>query len=205
MIRTHWQRVQDDALVPLRPAEAVRPGARPRRGRDRRERDRVERGRLGLRVDPIRYDADLAGGLYAPRTPLIGLPHTDYARRTRQGALAQYVRLPAACLVNLPPNVGPVQAAGFACAAMTAYQALFGVGGLRPGQRLFVNGASSAVGAFAVQLAKAAGCWVSGSASGRNREFVEGMGVDEVRRGAYLIVPHTYADLQATFLPSVVS
>ena len=106
---------------------------------------------------------------------------TDYARKTRQGALAQYVRLPASCLVNLPPNVGPVQAAGFACAAMTAYQALLGVGGLRPGQRVLVNGASAAVGACAVQIAKAEGCWVAGSASGGNRGFVEGMGVDEVR------------------------
>lgn len=149
-------------------------------------------------MDPVRYDADLACRLYAPRTPFTDLPHTDYARRTRQGALAQYVRLPATCLVNLPPNVGPVQAAGFTCAAMTAYQALFDVGGLRQGQRLFVNGASSAVGAFAVQLARAAGCWVSGSASGRNREFVEGMGVDEVRTG--LVVAHSYADLRVPFL-----
>ncbi|EPS99554.1 NAD-binding protein [Fomitopsis schrenkii] len=103
----------------------------------------------------------------------------DYAFRTRQGALAQYVRLPATCLVNLPPNVNPVQAAGLTCAAMTAYQALFEVGALRQGQRVFINGASSAVGAFAVQLAKAAGCRVSGSASARNQEFVEGIGVDE--------------------------
>lgn len=123
----------------------------------------------------------LAGRLYAPRMTLTSPTGTDYAFRTRQGALAQYVRLPATCLVNLPPNVNPVQAAGLTCAAMTAYQALFEVGALRQGQRVFINGASSAVGAFAVQLAKAAGCRVSGSASARNQEFVEGIGVDEVR------------------------
>ena len=131
-------------------------------------------------MDPT-WHASLASRLYASPTTLTIFPYTDYARKTQQGALAQYVRLPAAYLVNLPPTVNPVQAAGFTCAAMTAYQALFDVGGLRPGQRVFVNGASSAVGAFAVQLAKAAGCRVSGSASGRNGAFVEKMGADEVR------------------------
>lgn len=45
---------------------------------------------------------------------------------------------------------------------------------------VFVNGGSSAVGAFAIQFAKARGCTVWASASGKNGDFLKGLGVDEV-------------------------
>lgn len=64
--------------------------------------------------------------------------------------------------------------------AQTAYQGLFEVGGLQDGQRLFVNGGSTTVGAFAIQMAKARGCYVLATASAKNEEYVRGLGADEV-------------------------
>ncbi|TFK55244.1 NAD(P)-binding protein [Heliocybe sulcata] len=99
--------------------------------------------------------------------------------KTRLGALAQYTRAPADNLVPKPPQLSAVDVSGIALACMTAYQALFDIAHLEPEQSLLVNGGSSAVGAFAVQLAKAKGCKVTATASGKNEEFVRGLGTDE--------------------------
>lgn len=63
---------------------------------------------------------------------------------------------------------------------MTAHQALFKVANLKAEQTIFINGGSSAVGAFAIQLAKIKGAKVVASASEKNEEFVRKMGADEV-------------------------
>ncbi|KAF8162896.1 hypothetical protein B0H34DRAFT_835459 [Crassisporium funariophilum] len=77
------------------------------------------------------------------------------------------------------PNVTPVQAAGITLCAMTAYQALIHTAKLESEQIVFVNGGSTAVGAFAIQLAKAKGAKVIATASGKNEAFVRKMGADE--------------------------
>ncbi|EMD32979.1 hypothetical protein CERSUDRAFT_118408 [Gelatoporia subvermispora B] len=107
---------------------------------------------------------------------LVGTPQT---KKYGQGALSEYTRLPASNLLARSADMPPTQAAGLAMAGLTAYQALFRVGGLQPGQTVFVNGGSTSVGAFAIQLAKAAGCTVTASASGKNEQFVRGLGADE--------------------------
>ncbi|GBE82508.1 hypothetical protein BKA93DRAFT_761220 [Sparassis latifolia] len=99
--------------------------------------------------------------------------------RTRQGTLAQYTRLPASSFAIRPQNITPTQAAGFGVVGVTAFQALFRVAKLEPEQSIFVNGGSTAVGAVAIQLAKAAGCKVTASASGKNEEYVRSLGADE--------------------------
>jgi NADPH:quinone reductase-like Zn-dependent oxidoreductase len=73
---------------------------------------------------------------------------------TRQGALAQYARVHSDYLVARPSNVSPVEASGITLAAQTAYQALIDIGQIEPGQTILVNGGSSAVGAFAIQIAR---------------------------------------------------
>lgn len=99
----------------------------------------------------------------------------------RQGALAEYIRVPSDHFVLRPSNITPVQAAGITLAAMTSYQALIHVGKLESEQTILVNGGSSAVGAFAIQIAKAKGAHVIATASGKNEAFVRKMGADEVR------------------------
>ncbi|OCH89445.1 NAD(P)-binding protein [Obba rivulosa] len=108
-----------------------------------------------------------------------GMITSQQTMKTRQGALAEYTGLPASNLLARPSSVPPTQAAGLTLAGLTAYQCLFRVGGLEPGQSVFVNGGSTAVGAFAIQLAKAVGCTVAASASGKNEQFVKSLGADE--------------------------
>lgn len=99
--------------------------------------------------------------------------------KTKQGALTQYTRVDASYLAPLPSNVSFVQAAGFTLAAETAWQGLFRVGKLESGQSVFINGGSSSVGGFAIQMAKAKGCKVIASASTKNAEYVKSLGADE--------------------------
>ena len=62
---------------------------------------------------------------------------------------------------------------------MAALQALE-LAKLEEGQTLFVNGGSTAVGAYAIQLAKLKGAKVVATASGKNEGYVRGLGADEV-------------------------
>ena len=102
------------------------------------------------------------------------------AFRTGQGALAQYMFGPADTIVHRPESIPVREASGISVVAVTAYQALFDVGNLQPGQKVFINGGSTSVGIYAIQLAKAIGCEVHASASGKNEDFLKNLGVDGV-------------------------
>jgi NADPH:quinone reductase-like Zn-dependent oxidoreductase len=62
----------------------------------------------------------------------------------------------------------------------TAWRSLVTVGNLQKGQRVLIHGAAGGVGSSAVQVAKAKGAYVIGTASARNHEFLKSLGVDEV-------------------------
>ncbi|KXN82604.1 Zinc-type alcohol dehydrogenase-like protein C16A3.02c [Leucoagaricus sp. SymC.cos] len=99
--------------------------------------------------------------------------------KTGQGALAQFVRVPEDHLVCRPKEVTPVEAAGLTLAGLTAYQAIHEIANVTTHQTVFVSGGSTAVGAFAIQFAKAIGAKVIATASGKNEAFVRGLGADE--------------------------
>ena len=100
--------------------------------------------------------------------------------RTRHGTLAQYTFGPAETIVHRPETIPVNEASGIALVAITAYQALFDVGKLQSGQKVFINGGSTSVGIYAIQFAKAIGCEVHASASGKNEDFLKSLGVDKV-------------------------
>ncbi|GAA3556716.1 NADP-dependent oxidoreductase [Nonomuraea rosea] len=94
-------------------------------------------------------------------------------------AYAEYTTAPAGQLARKPASVDHVHAAAVPMAGLTAYQYLFDHIRLQPGSRVLVNGAAGGVGHFAVQLAKDAGAYVIGVASGRHEAFLKGLGADE--------------------------
>ncbi|MFO7530923.1 MAG: NAD(P)-dependent alcohol dehydrogenase [Candidatus Limnocylindrales bacterium] len=96
------------------------------------------------------------------------------------GAHAEYVAAPARLLARKPANLTFEQAAAVPLAGGTALQGLRDAGRLRAGQHVLVNGASGAVGTFAVQIAKAFGAEVSAVCSGPNAELVRSLGADHV-------------------------
>ena len=102
------------------------------------------------------------------------------AFKTGQGALAQYTYAPAKSIARRPEGISPNEASGIPMVALTAYAALYQIGKLEAGQTIFINGGTTSVGLYAIQFAKALGCKVHASASGKNQEFLRNLGVDEV-------------------------
>jgi NADPH:quinone reductase-like Zn-dependent oxidoreductase len=96
------------------------------------------------------------------------------------GAFAELVVTREDSLVPKPPSVTFEQAAAIPVAAITALQGLRDQGGLQPGQRALITGASGGVGTFAVQLAKHLGAEVTAVCSTRNVDLVRSIGADHV-------------------------
>jgi NADPH:quinone reductase-like Zn-dependent oxidoreductase len=99
---------------------------------------------------------------------------------TRDGATAEYVTVPADVLAVKPSRLNHASAAAVPLAALTAWQALVGKASLESGQHVLVHGGAGGVGSFAVQIAAALGARVTATASARDREFVSGLGADQV-------------------------
>lgn len=95
------------------------------------------------------------------------------------GGYAEYALAKAAAIAPKPESITFEEAAAIPVAALTAWQAMFDVAHLSSGQRILIAGASGGVGLMAVQLAKAKGAFVIGTASGRNEQFVRDLGADE--------------------------
>ena len=98
----------------------------------------------------------------------------------RDGAAAEFVRVPARLLARKPASVSDVDSAAIPLSALTAGQALFDHGGLQAGQRVLVHGGAGAVGAFAVQLALAQGAHVIATTSDAGAVAVRALGAHEV-------------------------
>jgi NADPH:quinone reductase-like Zn-dependent oxidoreductase len=95
------------------------------------------------------------------------------------GAYAEYVTSPSRQLARTPDALSDVEAAALPLAGLTAWQALVETADVRPGQRVLVLGAAGGVGHLAVQVAKAHGAYVIGTASAPKHAFLAELGADE--------------------------
>jgi NADPH:quinone reductase-like Zn-dependent oxidoreductase len=96
------------------------------------------------------------------------------------GAYAQYVAVPENSLARVPSGLDLVHAAALPTAGLTAWQSLVRVAGVRAGQRVLVHAAAGGVGHLAVQIAKAHGAYVIGTAREDKHGFVKELGADEL-------------------------
>jgi NADPH:quinone reductase-like Zn-dependent oxidoreductase len=96
------------------------------------------------------------------------------------GGLAEHACAPEGKLALKPASVSFEEAAAVPVAAITALQGLRDKGGLRPGLRVLIEGASGGVGTFAIQIARAFGADVTAVCSARNVELARSIGADQV-------------------------
>jgi NADPH:quinone reductase-like Zn-dependent oxidoreductase len=96
------------------------------------------------------------------------------------GAAAQFVLAPANGLAPAPTSIPLADAAALPLVGLTAWQAQFEHAQLKAGQRILINGASGAVGGYAVQLAKSAGAYVIATGSPRSDAQLRIASADEV-------------------------
>jgi NADPH:quinone reductase-like Zn-dependent oxidoreductase len=132
-----------------------------------------------LRPKTHELGGDFSGIVEAVGKDMSAFQAGDEVFGSRSGAFAEYVA--ARMVAKKPANVSFEEAAAVSVGALTALQALRDKGGLKPGQSVLVNGASGAVGTFAVQMAKALGAGrVTAVCSTRNVEQSHDLGADRV-------------------------
>lgn len=105
-----------------------------------------------------------------------------YVRRDDVGAgtAAELVCAPQRTVARKPKLLSLEEAAAVPLAGLTAYQTLVELLQVRPGERLLIHAAAGGVGLFAVQIGRALGADVVGTASPRNHGFLSDLGVSEV-------------------------
>ncbi len=117
-----------------------------------------------------------AVGQGAPRA----LEGQRVAALTKTGAWASHVVLDAEDVAPVPDGVGAAEAETAVLNGITAWQMLHRKARVRSGQTILVHGANGGVGSLLVQLAKARGVRVIGTASARHHEALRAQGVEPV-------------------------
>jgi NADPH:quinone reductase-like Zn-dependent oxidoreductase len=142
----------------------------------------IARATTGLRrPKEIRLGVDYAGVVEAVGRDVSGFAPGDEVFGGRTGAWAEYVVAKAnRGIVHKPANVTFEQAGVVGVAALTALQGLRDKGGLEPGQKVLIHGASGGVGTFAVLIAKALGGEVTAVCSTPNVEIARSLGAAHV-------------------------
>ncbi|WP_420095796.1 NADP-dependent oxidoreductase [Brevibacterium sediminis] len=118
----------------------------------------------------------------------IGDEVVAYARKDVLGCgtFAEKVAVPVRAVAPKPKSLSWEQAGGLPLAGGTALRTLESLGDLA-GKTVLIHGASGGVGGFAVQIARAAGARVIGTASEANHEYLRGLGAEPVTYGDGLV------------------
>ncbi|MGW7266245.1 NADP-dependent oxidoreductase [Streptomyces sp. NPDC054842] len=130
---------------------------------------------LGWDVSGVVEATGLGVALFKPGDEVFGMLPYPFG----VGSHAEYVTAPARAFAHKPASVDHEQAGALPLAALTAWQVLVDTADVRPGQRVLIHAAAGGVGHLAVQIAKARGAHVIGTASAGKHDFLRELGVDE--------------------------
>ncbi|MET7700878.1 NADP-dependent oxidoreductase [Streptomyces sp. NPDC005485] len=131
---------------------------------------------LGWDVSGVVEAVGIGVTLYGPGDEVFGMLPYPFG----VGSHAEYVTAPARSFAPKPSSIDHTQAGALPLVALTAWQALVDTADVQPGQRVLIHAAAGGVGHAAVQIAKARGAYVIGTASEGKHEFLRGLGVDEL-------------------------
>ncbi|MFE2535621.1 medium chain dehydrogenase/reductase family protein [Streptomyces sp. NPDC059371] len=106
-----------------------------------------------------------------------GLAGIRVAALLKVGGWASHVRVDAADVVPVPDGIGAAEAETVVVNGITAWQMLHRKARIRTGGTVLVHGANGGVGSVLVQLARAAGAKVIGTASARHHDALREQGV----------------------------
>ncbi|WP_183576428.1 NADP-dependent oxidoreductase [Mucilaginibacter sp. X5P1] len=96
------------------------------------------------------------------------------------GTYADYVVIKEEQAAKIPNNVSTEEAASLAVPLVTSYTFLVENGKVKAGEKVLIHGAAGGVGVVMVQMAKALGAYIIGTASGKGLELAKSYGADEV-------------------------
>lgn len=124
--------------------------------------------------------SDVAGVVEAVGSGVTRFQPGDEVFGEIHGSFAEYAVAPERHLVLKPADATFEEAAAVPLAGFTALQGLRDHGQVKAGDKVLINGASGAVGTWAVQIAKALGAEVTAVCSSRNVDAARNMGADRV-------------------------
>ena len=130
---------------------------------------------------PVRMGLEVAGTVEALGDGVDGHLHVGTrvaAISPREGGYAEMVVVPAATAIPIPDRMEFEEAGALLVNYLTAHAALHHMARLREGERVLIHAAAGGVGTAAVQLAKAAGAEIYGTASAWKHDFLREQGVD---------------------------
>ncbi|MEV6240991.1 NADP-dependent oxidoreductase [Lentzea sp. NPDC051838] len=157
---------------------------------------RAGSGMAGLQSFPFINGWDVSGVVeevgfgvttLKPGDEVYGMPRFPHAA----SAYAEYVTAPSRHFAKKPKSLTHVEAGALPLAALTAWQILKDTADVQPGQKVLITAAAGGVGHLAVQIAKAQGAYVVGTAREAKHTFLKDLGADEV-------IDYTRADYQGT-------
>jgi NADPH:quinone reductase-like Zn-dependent oxidoreductase len=145
---------------------------------------RAGKGMAGLLGEPpVRIGWDVAGVVsevpsgvtrFKVGEEVFGMPW--FPRQA--GAYAEYVTAPSRHFAAKPHALSHEEAAALPLAGLTAWQIVVDTIALEAGADILVHGAAGGVGHLAVQIAKARGATVFGTARAEQAEWLSGLGID---------------------------
>jgi len=122
---------------------------------------------------------DFSGVVVRSSVPAFAVGDRVYGN-TLTASVAEYAVADACAITKLPDSVSHADAASLPVAGLTGVQA-FEHGKLKPGDKIFIPGASGGTGSLGVQIAKALGASVvAGVCSAANAQMVKDLGADVV-------------------------
>jgi NADPH:quinone reductase-like Zn-dependent oxidoreductase len=130
---------------------------------------------------PITIGADFAGTVVklGEQTSRLKVGDRVMTISRTLGAYADHIAIDENILAKIPTELDDTTAGTLPMPAVTAWQALHAAKEPAKDMKILIHGASGTCGAFAVQFAKATGATVIGTASGKNRDYVLGLGADQ--------------------------
>lgn len=137
-------------------------------------------------VFPLVLGWDVAGVVAGVGPAVTGLAPGDevygYVRKdfVGEGAYAERVAMQQRGVAKKAASLSFEEAGGIPLAGLTAHQSLHDKLGIGAEDTLLVHAAAGGVGHLAVQIAKAAGARVLGTASEPKHEFVRGLGAEPI-------------------------
>lgn len=96
------------------------------------------------------------------------------------GGAAEYALVPAESVARAPRTIELADAAALPLTGLAAWQLVFDLAELKPGQTVLVNGAGGAVGSLVVQLAADAGAHVTAVDAPQHAERLRGYGAERI-------------------------
>ncbi|MDQ5822628.1 MAG: NADP-dependent oxidoreductase [Chloroflexota bacterium] len=143
----------------------------------------------GMLTAPLTLGTDFAGEVVETGSDVTRFKAGDevygFVLPGQGGTFAEYVAVKESVVALKPKSLDFVQAAGVPLGGMTAWQLLFDVGQVQPGERVLIHGAGGGVGTFATQLAKNHGAYVIGIAGEDKAEHLRKLGIDEHHNGQF--------------------